>query len=139
MTDGGGDTGRLDLLGGGGVVGLDEGLGDDFGAEDAGRRGGEVVGNVVGLVVDVVVRSWLRLLEGLGGGGTLVVLLSTSIDAVGWSWVLMSWGLLLLLILSVGMFRLFEKGGVEEEGSNGMLVDGDVACGMPGWTDGVVC
>ena len=56
MTDGGGDTGRLDLLGGGGVVGLDVGLGDDFVAEDAGRRGGEVVGNVVGLVVDVVVR-----------------------------------------------------------------------------------
>lgn len=28
---------------------------------------------------------------------------------------------------------------MEEEGSNGMLVDGDVACGMPGWTDGVVC
>ena len=26
---------------------------------------------------------------------------------------------------------------VEEE-SNGMVVDGDVACGMPGWTDGVV-
>lgn len=55
MTDGGGDTGRPDLLGGGGVVGLDEGCGDDFGAEDAGRRGGEAVGNVVGLVVDVVV------------------------------------------------------------------------------------
>ena len=28
---------------------------------------------------------------------------------------------------------------MEEEGSNGMLVDGDVACGMPGWTDGAVC
>ena len=55
-TDGGGDTGRLDLLGGGGVVGLGEGLGDEFRAEDARRRGGEVEGNVVGLVVDVVVR-----------------------------------------------------------------------------------
>ena len=66
--------------------------------------------------------------------------LSTSIDAVGCSWVSKSLGLLLLLLLlSVGMLRLFEKGGVEEEGSNGMLVDGDVACGMPGWTDGVVC
>ena len=56
MTGGGGDTGRLDLLGGGGVVGLDEGLGDEFGAEEVGRRGGEVEGNVVGLAVDVVVR-----------------------------------------------------------------------------------
>ena len=55
MTDGGGDTGRPDLLGGSGVVGLGEGFGDDFGAEDAGRRGGEAVGNIVGLVVDVVV------------------------------------------------------------------------------------
>ena len=78
-------------------------------------------------------------MEGLGGGETLVLSLSTSIDAVGCSWVSKSLGLLLLLMLSVGMFRLFEKGGVEEEGSNGMLVDGDVACGMPGWTDGVVC
>ena len=55
-TEGGWETGRLDLLGGGGVVGLDEGLGDEFGVEEVGRRGGEVEGNVVGLAVDVVVR-----------------------------------------------------------------------------------
>ena len=43
-----------------------------------------------------------------------------------------------MVTLFVGTFRFFEEGEVVEEESNGMVVDGDVACGMPGWTDGVV-